>query len=486
MKKPYCNIGEVNKWIKSVNPSVNPKYKSQDDVSSGHMFADMYKDYARYNTTSKDWFVYNGVFWEEDIGGMIVERYAKFLYKALYLDAIDGSKEYRKYVTNMGNRSTRQKMIEDAREHYHVCQTDFDSNGNLLNVQNGVIDLSTFELLEHSPGLLLSKVANVSYYPGKKSDLFERFISEVTCGDFDKMKYIQKILGYGLTSDNSEEEAYILYGATTRNGKSTLLETIAYILGDYALNMSPETLAQRKKDSRTASGDIARLNECRFLHMSEPPKRMVFDVALLKTLLGRDKITARELYQREFEFVPKFKLFINTNFLPIVNDDTLFSSGRIKVITFDRHFTEEEQDKSLKDTLKTDDNMSGILNWCLEGLKMYRKEGLIPPNAIKDATNDYREKSDKIKLFIEDCLVEDSGHNETMNSLYEEYQSWCKSNGYGTENKSNFKEELKNKSLLSETGTVNGKTFHNVVKGYRVEKTYYDSDDSDRFEIPFK
>lgn len=482
MKKIYCGIGDVQKIVKSLDPYSNRKYESRDDVSTGRLFADVFKNYARFNVTAKCWYVYNGIVWEEDTQDMIVERYAKMLYKTMWVYAIDKDRTYQTYITKMGSRSARQKMILDAREHNYVCKNDFDSNGDLLNVWNGIINLKTFELLEHKSDYLLSKVCNVSYNPDCKSELFLRFMSDVTSGDMDKMRYIQKILGYGLTSETIEEECYLFYGATTRNGKSTLLETISYILGNYALNMSPETLAQRKKDSRTASGDIARLNECRFLHMSEPPKRMVFDVALLKTLLGRDMITAREIYEREIEFIPKFKLFINTNFLPLVNDDSVFSSGRIKVVSFDRHFEKEEQDKTLKDKLKSTDNTSGILNWCLEGLRLYRKEGLIPPDAIQKATDDYRQKSDKIKTFLDECLEEDPEKNTRLSSLYEEYSKWCKSNGYGTENKSNFTEELRNKNLLSEYGTIDGNTVRNVIKGYKIVSFFMDVEEKTVFD----
>lgn len=482
MNKSYCKIGNIKKSVDSLNPYSSEKYNTRDEVANGRLFADVFRNYARYNVTSKSWYVYNGIIWEEDVGGMIVERYAKLLYKSLWAYSGDKEKSYQSYIMQLGTRSKRAKMIDDAREHYHISHSDFDSDGALLNLQNGVLNLNTGELIEHSPDLLLSKVANVSYIPDCRSELFERYMSEIMFNDTDKIQYVQKILGYGCTSDTSEEECYMIYGRTTRNGKSTLLETISYMLGDYALNMSPETLAQRKKDSRTASGDIARLNGCRMLHMSEPPKRMVFDVALLKTLTGRDKITARELYQREYEFYPQFKLYINTNYLPIVNDDSLFTSGRIKVITFDRHFSDSEQDKTLKDRLKTEENLSGILNWCLDGLRMYREEGLTPPDAVRDATNDYREKSDKIKLFIDDCFVEDNTSTIKMNDVYTEYVSWCHTNGYGTESKRNFFEELKTKGLVSDTGTIRGQTVRNVVKGYRIER---DMSSSEEDENPF-
>ncbi len=127
---------------------------------------------------------------------------------------------------------------------------------------------------------------------------------------------------------------------------------------------------------------------------------MLFDTALLKSLLGRDSITARHLYQRETTFIPKFRLVINTNFLPTITDDTVFSSGRINVVSFDRHFEPQEQDKDLKNRLRDKSEMSGILNWCIEGLRLYRKEGLKLPAAVQIATDTYRTDSDKVSSYL--------------------------------------------------------------------------------------
>lgn len=119
------------------------------------------------------------------------------------------------------------------------------------------------------------------------------------------------------------------------------------------------------------------------VNISEPGKQMVLSASLVKTLTGRDTINARFLNENSFEFVPQFKLFINTNHLPKVTDPTVFDSGRVKVIPFNRHFSEEEQDKSLKHKLRQAENMSGILNWCLDGLWMMRETGLEAPPAVR-------------------------------------------------------------------------------------------------------
>ena len=465
--------GELLNAIRSIKPEVNYK---MDDKGNGDLFAEIYKDKARYNVTAREWYIYDGIRWIEDTGGMNVSRYAKTLADTLliYASTISDDKRgqnYVEYIAKLGRLRNRKTMIEDAKDKYYICNDDLDKDIYLLNCQNCVIDLRNFRKLEHDANLLLSKVSNIYYNPDAKSEDFNKFMNEIMQNNQEKIEYIQKILGYSLTGDTREETCYILYGNTTRNGKSTLVETVSYMLGNttgYAMNMKPETLAQKQNnDSRQANGDVARLKGARFLNASEPPKKMIFDVGLLKNLLGRDSITARHLHEREFQFIPCFKLFINTNFLPLITDDTLFSSGRINVITFDKHFEDCEQDKTLKDRLKTRDSISGIFNWCLMGLKKYYSEGAIPPKCVQDATGEYRKNSDKIGNFIAERL-EKSEFNCKAKDVYVAYQEWCKDNGYGAENKGNFFAELRSKDLLVKTGTVNGVTDRNIVKGYQI------------------
>ena len=143
---------------------------------------------------------------------------------------------------------------------------------------------------------------------------------------------------------------------------------------------------------------------------------------------------------------------INTNYLPTITDDTVFSSGRINVISFDRHFEPQEQDKDLKNRLRDKQELSGILNWCIEGLRLYRKEGLKPPAAVQTATDTYRTDSDKVGNFINECLT-------------------------------NFFAELKTKGLFMNSGTVDGKTVRNIVKGYTIETDFIKYDGQE--PLPF-
>lgn len=486
INKNTTSDNDLLQTLKELQP--HQRY-THNDKGCGELFADVFKDLCRFNVTAKEWYFYNGKVWIEDTGGMQASRLAKNLTDNLLIYATTIKDEqvkqnYIEFLSKLGRLLNRKTMIEDSKDKYFISNSMLDNNHYLFNCQNGTLDLKTFEFSPHKADDLLSKISNVEYEENAKSPVFEKFLDDVMQGSTEKINYIQKLLGYSLTGDTSLETCFMLYGATTRNGKSTLVETYSYMLGNtdgYALNMKPETLAQRQNsDSRQASGDIARLDGCRFLNVSEPPKKMIFDVGLLKVLLGRDSITARHLHEREFEFIPIFKLFINTNFLPLITDDTLFTSGRINVITFDRHFQPSEQDRTLKNKLQSKENVSGLFNWCIDGLKLYYKEGAEPPQAVTNSTDEYRSDSDKVGNFISECL-EKSDRNTKAIDVYNAYQKWCSSNGYGCENKSNFFAELKGKNIFYKNGKVGGENYKNVIKGYELIAVYL-FDDSPPFE----
>lgn len=459
--------------LKKINPYKN---YSHDDKGLGELFADIYKDKCRYNTTTKSWFIYDGTRWIKDEANMKVSRYAKQLSKYLYLYAnkIEYSKDkpsYIRFVGKLGSLSKRKTMIEDARDKYAISNEKLDTNDYLFNCKNGTYNLKNFTLQPHNPNDFISKISNVFYNENTKSTKFHKFIEEIMEGNTAKIEYLQKILGYSLTGDTRYEEFYIFHGPTTRNGKTTLIEAFSNSLGNtngYAVSINSESLANKHCfNGSSASGDIAKLQGYRFVNANEAPQNMFFNVNLLKKLTGQDMITARYLYQEEFDFKPSLKLFFNTNHLPMISDDTLFTSNRVHVITFNKHFSENEQNKNLKIELMEIDTVSEIFNWSIEGLKKVNLEGLIAPQEVVQDTKSYQEVNDKIAIFISECLKR-SEKNETGQRVYEIYKTWSEENGYVIENKSSFFLQLKSKNILHDHGTVRGKTYRNIIKNYEI------------------
>ena len=285
----------------------------------------------------------------------------------------------------------------------------------------------------------------------------------------EKTKYLQKAFGYALTGNTRYECLFILYGATTRNGKGTAMETFLRLMGDYGKTARPETIGARFQPNGNApSEDVARLNGARFVNISEPDKKLTLSAALVKSLTGNDTITARYLHENSFEYRPQFKMFINTNYLPQITDLTLFSSGRIKTIPFERHFEEWEQDRKLKELFAEPENLSGILNWCIEGLRLLEAEGFAEPQAVRAATAEYEHESDKIALFMEECLQEEKGALCRTSAVYEAYTRWCEGNGFYAENTRNFRSMLAGYGRVERRRPSAHEEKTTVLVGYRI------------------
>lgn len=466
---------EISDRLKALDPAKHQEKYFLDDKSMGLLFSEMFP-FARFNTTTNLWTVFDGIKWITDAGNLIVEGFAQRLATALYIYATNLDDHYRKFYLRYGSYGPRKTMLLEARNFRSVSMEDFDTNKYLFNVRNGTLDLKKFEFREHRADDLLSCVANVDYDPEAKCPLFDRFFSEITespgengelVADPDKADYVQRIVGYSMIGDVREDEFYLFYGATTRNGKSTLLETLGDIFGDYAEMIEPDTLSQSRKVAQNDE-QIADLKGKRLAHVEEPSRQMVFDTGLIKKMTGRTKLTASRKYEHRFKYKPEFTIIFATNYLPTVLDDTLFKSGRCKVILFERSFSKEEQDPDMRKKLF--EEASGILNWALRGLGKYYKRRTAPPATVLAATDEYQQNSDRIANFMRECTVEDEGPDAiiTLKRLYARYTDWCSESGYSAEGRNKFSDALKRKRLLVDRKKINGVDFHNVILKHKI------------------
>ena len=353
------DISKVTLTLEEMQPHTNPRYQ-REEIGIGYAFADYFKPIARFDRERGIWYVFDGKVWQPDENALAVAELAKRLADRLYTFTLqikdeDTRNRYIKRVQKLQMRKNRRTMIEDAKSVYPVPHSIFDRNTDLFNYQNGTLNLTTGEFRPHDPADFLTLMSGIAYNPDAVCERWNRFISEVLCGDADLALYLQKALGYALTGDTSLECLFILYGATSRNGKGTTMETFLGIMGDYEKTSNPEMLST-KFGNTNASGpseEIARLAGVRFVNISEPEKKITFNAALVKRITGNDTLNARLLHENSFDFKPNFKIFINTNYKPSVSDMTLFYSNRLKLIPFKRHFEENEQDKGLKTSLQS-------------------------------------------------------------------------------------------------------------------------------------
>lgn len=388
---------------------------------------------------------------------------------ALDIKDEDKRKRYIKYATKWQSHSNRINILKDAQVYHPISYSKFDSDIYIFNCKNGTLHLDTLEFTEHKPSDKLTKISEVVYNPDAICPRFADFVNEICEGDKDKAKFLQTALGYSLSGDTKHECMFILYGATTRNGKGTLCESVLKVLGDYGITSRPETISMKlNQSSNSPNEDIARLSGVRFVNISEPVKGLTLDAAKLKSMTGNDTINARFLHENSFDYKPQFKLYINTNYLPVVNDMTLFSSGRLVIIPFERHFEEHEQDKTLKTEFAKEESQSAILNWLIEGYKVQSRDGLQLPESVKTATQSYQNDSDKIRCFAADCLIRDTNCEEKTADVYSHYQDWCGENGYFAEGMRTFKQSLLTFADVKRKRPKAGGSTTTMLVGYKL------------------
>ena len=435
--------------IASLAPHTNPRYESFQ-IGNSRMFVDYYRRIILMNDTRNCWYIYDGRVWRPDMHSLKISDMAKKFHDELLtfansITSEDTRNRFLKRVDQLDQKKFRDIMIKDAGSDPDITvrMEAFDRDKYLFNCHNGTINLKTGEFRPHSPSDFMTKVTEVDYDPDATCPRWESFMEEVFEGDKDRIHYLQKAIGYAMSGDTRLECMFILYGPTSRNGKGTTMETVLRILGEYGRTAKPEMLSKKGfADSSGPSEDVARLNGARMVNVSEPEKSMVIDASLTKQMTGNNTLTARYLRENSFEFKPQFKLFIDTNHLPQISDMTLFESDRIRIIPFNRHFTAEERDIDLKSFFAKSENLSGILNWCLEGFRLYQEEGLGMPGSVEAATKEYRDQSDRLTMFTASCLSHEAGQELRASAIYSRYKDWCADNGFKYENASNFRKKM--------------------------------------------
>lgn len=467
------DFGESTMALKELHPESNDRY-SWTDIGASRLFADYYKSVARYVPERKMWYCYDGGIWKADTGNLKAMELCKSLADALLVYALEIQDErqrsaYIEYCRKWQQRRYRETVLKDAQGVYPISMREFDQDPFMFNCSNGTLHLGTMEFKPHCSEDRLTKISSVKYEPDARSERFETFIYEITSGDTEKARFLQKAFGYGISGDTRYECLFILYGATTRNGKGTLCESVLKVLGSYGCTARPETISIKSNtNSANPSEDIARLAGVRFANIPEPSRGLVLNSAQVKSMTGNDTINARFLHENSFDFSPQFKLYINTNYLPVINDMTLFSSGRVVIIPFERHFSESEQDKNLKREFAKAKNQSAILNWLVEGYRLLTEEGFTQPESVKAATDTYRHDSDKIVLFMEDALEECPNSEVRTSEVYARYQRWCSENGCYYENARNFKQALSTIARVERKRPRSGGGLTTLLIGYKM------------------
>lgn len=316
--------------------------------------------------------------------------------------------------------------VAECLPEFAVLPSVFDTDPMLLNAQNGTIDLRTGRLRNHDRGDRITKVAGAELRDDWGCPRFLEFLGRIFDGNEELIGFVQRAVGYSLTGGTGEQCFFLLWGQTGSNGKSTLLELLRHVAGDYALNSSPDVLMSQR-GGRGPENDVARLRGARLVTASESGETRRLDEERVKRLTGGDTYTARFLHREYFEFRPQFKLWLAANNKPEIRGTDNAIWRRVRLIPFSVTIPPEEQDPELPAKLQKE--APGILHWAVQGCLEWQRRGLDPPPEICDATAEYRAEQDAVGRFIaERCTILEQLRVKTGH-LYEAYVTWCQRSG---------------------------------------------------------
>ena len=417
--------------------AVKQKTYDMTDTGNAHRMYDRFGSILKYSYNRKKWLYWTGKKWTIDESGE-VKKLADDICEDLKKEAWqiqdeDLQEAALKFAKRTEGSSPKEAMIKECQHLYDIPASpdDFDAYTDFLNVQNGVVNLRNGELMPHDSSLMMSKICNSEYDPKHgKPELWLRFLDDITNHDQDLQEYIQRCVGYSLSGNIQEQCAYFLYGMGN-NGKSTFLDTIADMLGDYAANTQPDTLMLQGKLGSSGGGansEVARLKSARFVTSEEPTEGVRLNEGLLKQLTGGSKVTCRFLYGDEFEYTPEFKIWVATNHKPVIRGTDVGIWRRIKLIPFEVNIPKDKVDKRLKYKLRNE--FPQILAWAVEGCMKWQKDGLCEPACVMESTKEYKAEMDLIAGFVEQCLVidYDSDMQFMSSELFSIYNAWAKVN----------------------------------------------------------
>lgn len=448
----------IRQAAETAAPSVRGKMYRFDDTGNAERLFDAFGDMLRFCYTEKKWLYYFEGKWYTDNIGYIrqLADSATMLQEServLYAHDEDMLKAFDRHLKKSRSFAGKTAMIREAEHYAPILPQNLDRNKSVIGVKNGIVDLKSGELLPHDREAYLTKQCPIIYNPdAPEPKLWLQFLSDIFGGDPYMLEYIQKCVGYSLSGSTSEQCAFFLFG-TGRNGKSTFLEIVRGILGDYATNIQPQTIMVNPKSGNAPSSDIARLKGARLVTSVEPNEGMRLDEGLLKQLTGDDVVTARKMFSEEFEFKPEFKLWMATNHKPLIRGTDTGIWRRIHLIPFEIQIPINKVDKKLKYKLMKE--ADGILKWAVQGCLKWQNDGLRMPQKVLDAVREYQHEMDVISAFLDACCM--TGEGETKASkLYAVYAKWAEEHNEYLMSSTKFGTEMAKRDKIGRKKKMDG------------------------------
>jgi P4 family phage/plasmid primase-like protien len=399
------------------------------DTGNGELLVSLFGEDLLYVYETGQWLHYQQGSYHVDRRGT-VEGMTKKVARHWYALAADmDDDEQRKNVVKHARRSesaaAREAMVRCARSEPGIAALldDLDADPMLLNCANGTLDLRDGTLQAHRREDRLTKQVPTAYDETATCPTWERFLEEIL-PDAPVRRFVKRWLGYCITGDVSEQCLVFAHGGGA-NGKSTLAGAIMDALGPYARQAAPDLLTYHYSERHPT--ELADLVGVRFVVSVEVDEGKRLAEALLKQLTGGERVKARRMRQDFFEFLPSHKIFLAANHQPVIRGTDYAIWRRIHRVPFTVTIAEGDRDPKLPERLRAE--RAGILRWLVEGCLEWQRDGLGVPEAVRQATNEYRAEQDVLADFIDDCCELTFGASVEAKGLYEAYTRWCDANG---------------------------------------------------------
>lgn len=342
----------------------------------------------------------------------------------------------------LGDKASNQRVTEvvTAVKQFaglYVEREQLNSYLTLINLQNGVYNTVTGELLPHDKKYLFTSKMNIIYNKDAQCPAVMKFLNEVHSPN--DIPVVQELFGYCMYPSYEYHKIFFLIG-NGRNGKSTELGIIRSFIGKK--NISSATihdLVESEFNAAQLFGKLANIS-------GDIGLDMVKDTGILKRLSGGDSIMAQHKFGHQFEFINFAKLIYACNNPPEIKDSSDAMWGRMIHITFPNTFLDNEPgtDPNLIDKLTTPEELSGLFNWAMEGLKRLKEKGKFSYNKnVEENRAAYERKADPIKGFVQDMLDYEEGGTIPKEFMYKTYSTWCKKEKTAAVNEVWFSRRLK-------------------------------------------
>lgn len=418
------------------------------DILAGRTFARAMRGKLRYMGAADKWLRWDGTRWAwcscgeemaaaKKVAGKILDHAAK-----LFGSDPTRYKKLMAFATSLQNLKRLQAMIELAKSEEGMAvghMSELDSDPWLLGVRNGVVNLKDGGLLAPDPAMLITRQAAAEYHDDAQCPKWLEFLNEIFSGDQDNIDYIQRALGYTLTGTTTEEALFICFGHGA-NGKSVFSNVVSTIMGDYARMAPASLLTVRRADDSGPRNDLAMLCGARLVSINETQSGDRLDEQIVKSLAGREMISARFLHKEFFEFWPTAKPWLRTNHKPIITGEDDGIWRRLQLISFARKFSEDERDPWLESKLL--EERDGILAWMVRGCLAWRQHKLKQSASVRRESATYRKESDLLGEFLEEMAKADPEAKVEQLHLFNAYRNWHESNGTRPGSKHTFTKKL--------------------------------------------